>query len=111
MSHRTTAARYSGGSAWESSVDVGVQVPLVERLGGRGARAVEALRRVIAEALETYPLPAARHVEEKVRGDPVQPALERAGRIPRQRPEDADEHFLGQILGVLGVPGQPVGRR
>src|SRR5512142_77052 len=69
---------------------VGVQVALLERLGGRRAPAVEALRRVFAEALEPYPLPAASHVEEQVSGDPVQPALERARRVLRQGPENAD---------------------
>jgi hypothetical protein len=40
----------------------------------------------------------------------VQPALERPGRIRRQRAEHPDEHVLGEVLGVVGVAGQAIGQ-
>ncbi len=39
----------------------------------------------------------------------MQPTLESAGLVVLQRPEDADEGLLREILGVLGVAGKTVG--
>jgi hypothetical protein len=65
---------------------------------------------VVGQRVEPDALAATDHVQEQVRGDPVQPTLERAGGVVGQRPEDANERLLGQVLGVLLVAGQPVGK-
>jgi hypothetical protein len=76
----------------------------------RGLVTAQPLCRVVTQALEPDALAAPRHIEEQVGGDPVQPALESARRVAGQRAEDADEDLLGEILGVVGVAGQPVGK-
>ena len=94
----------------ERGLDVAVEVPVVEYLGRRRLGAADAGRRLLAQALEPDPLPAAGHVQEQVCGDAVQPALEGARRVRGQRAEDAHEDLLGEILGVVGVTGEPVGQ-
>src|SRR4029079_1253262 len=58
---------------------------------------------------EPDPAPAPGLVEEQVRGDPVQPALEGAGCVAVERAEHPDEDLLREVLGVVQVAGQPVG--
>src|SRR5258708_25370560 len=94
-----------GRESLQRGLDVGVQVPVVEGLRGRWSAVAEPRCRLLPESLEPDPLPAARHVQEQVRGNPVQPALERPWRVAGQRPEDPDENLLGQVLGVMGVSG------
>lgn len=88
---------------------VRVEVRVVEDLLRGGLTARQPLGRVVTEGVETDPLLAADHVQEEIRRDPVQPALEGAGGVGRQRPEDADEDLLGEVLGVVLVARQPVG--
>src|SRR5262245_27776253 len=76
-----------GGQRFERGGDVVVKVAIFERLGGSGAGAMQALCRVIAKTLEANALTAPRHVEEEVRGDAVQPALEGPWRVPADGPE------------------------
>ena len=46
------------------------------------------------------------HVQKQVRGDPVQPPLERARLVALERTEHAHERFLRQILGVMRIARQ-----
>src|ERR1039457_4383230 len=94
----------------ERGLDVVCEVQVVEGLGGRGSGAAQPCGRLITEPLEPDPLPPARHVEEQVRRDAVQPPLESARGVAGQRPEDANEHLLGEILGIVAVAAQPVGQ-
>src|SRR5271156_4962337 len=82
---------------------------VIPRLGRRYLAAREPLRDVIPEALEPDPLPPPRPVEEKVGGDPVQPALEGTRSVTGEGTEDPDEDLLGQVLRVMLVAGEPVG--
>ena len=73
----------------ERALDVVVEVRVVVDLGRAGLAAGEPLGRVVGEPVEADPLLAADLVEEQVRGDPVQPALEGArgvGRAATGRP-------------------------
>src|SRR5258707_5814177 len=97
-----------GREGLQRGLDVGIQMPVVESLRGRRAAVAEPGGRLLAEPLEPDPLPAARHVQEQIRGNPVQPALERPWRIAWQRPEDSHEDLLGEVLGVVAVAGEPV---
>ena len=110
MSQSTTAARNSGGrvasAAWTSWSRLFV---LPGALGRPGRELGEAVSGVVGQRVEADPLLAAHLVEEEVGGDPVEPALEGAGRVGRERAEDADEDLLGEVLGVVPVAGQPVG--
>jgi hypothetical protein len=63
---------------------------------------------VVGERLEADAGLAAGTVEEQVRGDAVQPALERAGAVVVERPEHADEDLLGEVLRICPVSCQPV---
>ena len=76
---------------------------------GLGERAGEPVGALVGQRVEADPLLAAGLVEEEVGGDPVQPALEGARGVGRQRAEDPDEDLLGEVLGVVAVAGQPVG--
>ena len=82
---------------------------------GAGAAAGQpGRRRSSDERVEADPLLAAHLVEEEVGGDPVQPALEGAGRVGVQRPEHPDEDLLGEVLGVVRrcrSGGRRAGRR
>ncbi len=82
---------------------------VAEVLRRAGLAGGEPLGRVLAERVEADALAAADHVQEQVGGDPVQPALERAGGVGGQRSEDPDEDLLGEILGVVLVARQTVG--
>ena len=77
---------------------------------GAGDGALQPGGALVGEGVEADPLLAAGAVEEEVGGDPVQPALERAGRVGVQRAEDPDEDLLGEVLGVGAVAGQAVGQ-
>ncbi len=79
------------------------------RVDGFRARltAGEALR-VIRQRVETNLLLTPHAVQEKIRGDPVQPALKSAGRVIGQGPKHAHEDILGEVLGIMRVPGKPV---
>ena len=90
-------------------LDLRVEVGVVVDLLRAGLGTPQPLR-VLRQRLEPDPLPAPHHVEEQVRGDPVQPALEGARPVLGQRAEDPDERLLGQVLGVLGVARQAVGQ-
>ena len=90
-------------------LDVRVEVGVVEDLLRGRLTAGQPLGRVVAEGVEADALLAPDHVQEEVGGDAVQPALEGAGRVRRQRAEDADEDLLGEVLGVVLVAGQAVG--
>ena len=98
-----------GREGVEGLLDVRVEVRVVEDLLGRGLAAGQPLGRVLAEGVEADALLAADHVQEEVRGDAVQPALEGARRVGRQGAEDADEDLLREVLGVVLVAGQAVG--
>src|SRR6185312_9736101 len=109
MSHRTTAARYSGGSALSAAWTSSSRWLSSNACAGVGSE--PASRCAISSASpEPDPLLAPRRVEEQVRGNPVQPALERTRGVAGQRAEDPDEDLLGQVLGVVRVAGQPVGK-
>ena len=108
MSHSTTAARKSGGRASRARCTSSSKCCVVVDLGGAGLPAGQPLGGVVGEPVEPDALLAADPVEEEVRRDAVQPALEGAGRVAGQRAEDPDEHVLGQVLGVVRVAGQPV---
>src|SRR4029077_19059549 len=82
----------------ECLLHIAVEMPGVERLGRGRLIAAQPASGVVAKTLEADPLPAPGHVKEKVRGDPVQPPLEGARGVARQRPEDPDEHLLGEVL-------------
>ena len=94
------------GRALDVVVEVGVGVVLFRAdltAGQPGGR-------IIGEGVEPDPLLAAHPVKEDVGGDPVQPALEGAGLVGVQRAEHADEHVVGQVLGVVHVAGQAIGQ-
>ena len=93
-----SARSMSSSKVWSAYAASGVGDALVSRLGA-----------LVGEGVEADPLLAAGLVEEEVGGDPVQPALEGAGGVGRQRAEDADEDLLGEVLGVVAVAGQAVG--
>jgi hypothetical protein len=76
----------------------------------RGDGAAQPGGTLVGEGVEADPLLAAGLVQEQVGGDPVQPALEGARCVGRQRAEHPDEHVLGQVLGVRGVAGETVGQ-
>ena len=109
MSQSTTAARNSGARVSSACWTSASKWRVVEDLLRGRLAARQALGGVVAEGVEADPLLAADHVQEEVRGDAVQPALEGAGRVGRQRAEDADEDFLGEVLGVVLVARQAVG--
>ena len=97
------------GERVERRLDLRVEVRVGVDLLGAGRGAGQPLG-VLGQRVEADPLPAPDHVEEQVRGDPVQPALEGAGREVGQRAEDPDERLLGEVLGVLRVARQAVGQ-
>ncbi len=99
-----------GGQGVQRLLDVRVEVRVVEDLLGGRLTARQPLGGVVGERVEADPLLAADHVQEQVRGDAVQPALERAGRVRGQRAEDADEDLLREVLGVVLVARQTVGK-
>ena len=99
-----------GRQVGERGSDVRIQMAVVESLRRRRLGAPQPRRRFLAEPLEPDALAPAGDVEEQVRGDAMQPALERAWRVGRQRPEHAHEDFLGQVLGVVAIAGQPIGQ-
>ena len=82
---------------------LGIGLLRAGRVGGQSVAGV------VGQRIEPDALAPAHHVEEQVRGDPVQPALERARRVLGQGLEDPDERLLGQILGVGAVARQTVG--
>src|SRR3954454_15486297 len=116
MSQSTTAARKSGGRADRAASTSSSKSPsrtwvsgAAVRLGIRdsassasASKRIFALRRglagrrvvgdpglgVVGQRVEADLRLAAGLVEEEVRGDPVQPALEGAGGVGGQRPED-----------------------
>ncbi len=92
----------------ERGLHVVVEVRLVVDLRRSAVPAGQSLG-VIGQRVEADPRLAPDLVEEQVRRDPVQPALEGAGGVAGQRAEDADEDLLGEVLGVVLVAGQPVG--
>ena len=94
----------------ERALDVVVEGLVGVRHVRAGAGTREPVGALVGEGVEADPLLAARLVEEQVGGDAVQPALEGAGGVRRQRAEDAHEHLLGEVLGVVAVPGQAVGQ-
>ena len=110
MSQSTTAARKSGARASRALLDVAVEVVVVVGLGRRRLPPGQPVGGVVGERVEPDALLAAHLVEEQVGGDAVQPALERARRVGRQGPEDADEDVLGEVLGVVRVAGEAVGQ-
>ena len=75
-------------------------------VSGVGQVAVEPVGALVGQRVEADPLLAAGLVEEQVGGDPVDPALEGAGRVGREAAEDADEDLLGEVLGIVPVAGQ-----
>jgi hypothetical protein len=79
------------------------------RVGGDRAAGDPAVR-VVRERVEADLRLAAGLVEEEVRGDPVQPALEGARGVGGQGPEDPDEDLLGEVLRIVRVARQPVGQ-
>ena len=93
----------------EGTLDVVVEGRVGVRRVGSHRGAGQPGGALVGERIEADPLLAAGLVEEEVRGDAVQPALEGAGRVRRQRAEHADEDLLREVLGVVGVAGQPVG--
>ena len=99
-----------GRQRHQRGVDVPVQVPVVECLGRSGLGTAQPRLGLVGQALEPDPLLAPGHVEEEVRGDPVQPALESAGNVVVQRTEHPDENLLRQVLGVVAIAGEPVGQ-
>ena len=107
MSHSTTAARNSGASASSAACRSGSSRVVIDLLRVRlvGRHPVV----VLGQRLHADAAAAADHVEEQVRGDAVQPALEGARLVVLQRAEDADEGLLREILGVVLVAGQAVG--
>ncbi len=109
MSQRTTATRNSGDSASSAAWICGSRWVSAYDLLGAGRAARQPLG-VLGQRVEPDPLAAAHQVEEQVRRDPVQPALEGARRVAGQRPEHPDERLLGQVLGVLRVAREPVGQ-
>ena len=98
-----------GRQGGQRALDVVVEGLVGVRRVRRRQRAGQPVRALVGEGVEADPLLAARLVEEEVGGDPVQPALEGARRVRRQRAEDADEDLLGEVLGVVPVAGQAVG--
>ena len=90
-----------GRERLQRRLDVVVKVPVIEGLGGRGTSAAQPRRGLVAQPLEPDPLPPASHVQKQVGRDAVQPALEGARGVAGQRPEDADEDLLGEVLGVM----------
>ena len=109
MSQRMTAARYSGARALSASWMSLSRCRSSKACAGRRAAVAQPRGRLLAEPLEPDPLLAARHVQEQVGGYPVQPALEGPRRVAGQRPEDAHEDLLREVLGIVAVPGEPVG--
>ncbi|GMA86013.1 hypothetical protein GCM10025868_12630 [Angustibacter aerolatus] len=93
----------------EGGLHVVVEVGVLVDARRVGLAAGQLVARVVGERVEAHPLLAAHLVEEEVRGDAVQPALEGAGRVRRQAAEDADERLLGEVLGVVHVAGEAVG--
>ncbi len=47
-------------------------------------------------------------IEERVAGDPPEPALERSGRVLLETATDPEEDFLGEVVGVVRVAGEPI---
>src|SRR5579859_3378123 len=94
----------------ERSGDVMIEMTLVEGLRRSRLGALQPGRRFLAESLEPNPLLPARDVQEQVRGDAMEPALESPRRVAWQRPEHAHEDLLREVLGVVAVAGQPVGQ-
>lgn len=77
----------------------------VGEVGVRGWQtACDPLIGILGESVEPDLGLAPGAVEEQVRGDPVQPALESAGGVGAQRPEHSYEDLLSEILGVVGLP-------
>ena len=108
MSQSTTAARKSSGSASSASCTSWSNRSESSFSAGPSPLAGSRSCGVVGQAVEADPLPAAGAVQEQVRGDPVEPALEGPRGVRRQRAEDPDEDLLGQVLGVVLVAGQPV---
>ena len=101
MSHSTTAARKSGDSASSARCTSSSKWG---RVGSSGPpHGWEASGGLVGQGVETDALLASHLVEEDVGRDAVQPALEGAGLVAVQRPEDADEHVVGEVLGVVRV--------
>ena len=65
---------------------------------------------VLRECVHADARPATDHVQEQVRGNPVQPTLEGSGLVVLQRLEHPDECLLGEVLGVVLISRQPVGK-
>ena len=85
-----------------------IEIGVGQHLRRRRPGALESFGGAIGETVEADLLPAARPVQEQVGRDPVQPALERARLEAVQRAEHPDEDVLGQILGVVRIPGEAV---
>src|SRR5215469_17853840 len=99
-----------GRQRHERLVDVAVEMPVIERLSRRGLGAAEASLRLLSQAFEPDPLAPPGHVEEQVRGNPVQPTLKSARNVAVQRAENPDKYLLGQVLCVVTVASQAVGK-
>ena len=65
---------------------------------------------ILGQGVEADALLASHLVEEDVRRDAVEPALERARLVRVKRTEDPHEDVVGQVLRVVGVAGQAVGQ-
>ena len=98
-----------GGSVASARSTSSSKVWSAYAVSGAGRALRSRLGALVGERVEADPLLAAGLVEEEVGGDPVEPALEGAGRVGREAAEDADEDLLGEVLGVVPVAGQAEG--
>jgi hypothetical protein len=99
-----------GGQRVQSLLDIAVEMVVVVGLGRGRLAPRQPVGGVLGERVEADALLAAHLVEEQVRRDAVQPALEGARSVGRERPEDAYEDVLGEVLGVVGVAREAVGQ-
>ena len=114
MSHCGSAARYSGASA----IRAAWMSPSRCRSSKAWARRPARCRRSAPQVLRQRPSNwSARRAYAGggpcpggIRGDADERSLRSLARgVGVQRAEDADEHFLSQVLGVMAVAGQAVG--
>jgi hypothetical protein len=70
--------------------------------------AQQALLGTLAEAVHPQARLAAHPVQEEVGRDAVQPPREVARLVRVERAEDADEHVLCEVLGIVTIAGQTV---
>src|SRR5690554_4335531 len=65
---------------------------------------------VLRHEVEPNALFAAHTVQEQVGGDAVQPALEGARLVLRQRVEDTDKNVLHEVFSIVAVAGEVIGK-